>query len=212
MKKLAILFLLISITTAFCQTLKFDIMAKYSTKAKTYSAENSIYGISTNSNYFMRVLNSPNGNQTAIIFDLESFKKHEYNIRETKLKDNSVAIKFVYLNTSSFTNYDFHSTVTSLDYDFEKISEDNETETVKLILYKDQSKKRIIKNYELNILKSEFNLFPLFRFACFQPYKIFTELNYDKPGLVTSCISDDGSKFMLTTFGEANLEVELPNL
>lgn len=211
MRKFLIVFLLMPFAAVFSQTLKFDIMAKYSTIRKEHSYENSIYGISTNNNYFMRVLNNPIGGQTAQVFDLKSLKRHEYDIRETKQKDNSVEIKFVYLNTYSFDSSHFHSSVTSVDYDFEKISEENEIEIVKLILYKNKSKKRITKNYELKILKSEFNLFPLFRFACFHPFQILTELNYDSSGLVTSCTSDDGLKIILKTFEEANLEVELPN-
>ena len=81
-----------------------------------------------------------------------------------------------------------------------------------MTFYKNKSKTKPKKNIELKILKSEINLFHLFRFTCLHTLECLNELNYVNLGLVTSAISENGSlKHTLITFEETSLELSLPN-
>jgi len=84
-------------------------------------------------------------------------------------------------------------------------------ETVNLNSYKNKAKTKLTNSLELKIIKSEMNLFPLFRFICLHPFEYITELNYNGAGLVTNCVSKNGSKkHVLKAFEKANLEVTIP--
>lgn len=210
MNKLIIIFLLLPFTTLFGQTLRFDVMVKYSISRNGNNSERSAYGISTNNNYIMQVLNQHDGSQIAHVYDLKSLKRYEFNVIEEKSNNESVKIKFTYSNTSSYSDYYPHPSY--VNFNLEKVSTENDLEIVKLTFYKNKSKTKANGNFEIKILNSELNLFPLFRFTCLHPAEFINELNYVKPGLVTSAISENGSdKYILKSFEETNLELSLPN-
>ena len=85
-------------------------------------------------------------------------------------------------------------------------------ETVNLNSYKNKAKTKLSNSLELKIIKSEVNLFPLYRFICLHPFEYITELNYNGAGLVTNCINKNGLKIhVLKAIQEANLEITIPN-
>jgi len=213
MSKFILIFLLIPFTTLFGQTLRFDLMVKYSISRNGFNFERSTFGISTNDNYIMQIFNNHDGSQTAKVFDLKSLKIYEYNVIEEKSNIESGEIKFVYLNTIPFSSYFPNiSYERRINFDFEKLSTENDIETLNLTFYKNKSKTKPKGNLELKILNSELNLFPLFRFTCLHTLECINELNYHKPGLVTSAISGNGyEKYTLKTFEEISLELSLPN-
>jgi hypothetical protein len=213
MSKFILIFLLIPFTTLFGQTLRFDLMVKYSISLNGFNFERSTFGISTNDNYMMQIFNNHDGSQTAKVFDLKSLKIYEYNVIEEKSNIESGEIKFVYLNTIPFSSYFPNiSYERRINFDFEKLSTENDIETLNLTFYKNKSKTKPKGNLELKVLNSELNLFPLFRFTCLHTLECINELNYHKPGLVTSAISGNGyEKYTLKTFEEISLELSLPN-
>lgn len=213
MSKFILIFLLIPFTTLFGQTLRFDLMVKYSISLNGFNFERSTFGISTNDNYMMQIFNNHDGSQTAKVFDLKSLKIYEYNLIEEKSNIESGEIKFVYLNTIPFSSYFPNiSYERRINFDFEKLSTENDIETLNLTFYKNKSKTKPKGNLELKVLNSELNLFPLFRFTCLHTLECINELNYHKPGLVTSAISGNGyEKYTLKTFEEISLELSLPN-
>jgi hypothetical protein len=213
MSKFILIFLLIPFTTLFGQTLRFDLMVKYSISLNGFNFERSTFGMSTNDNYMMQIFNNHDGSQTAKVFDLKSLKIYEYNVIEEKSNIESGEIKFVYLNTIPFSSYFPNiSYERRINFDFEKLSTENDIETLNLTFYKNKSKTKPKGNLELKVLNSELNLFPLFRFTCLHTLECINELNYHKPGLVTSAISGNGyEKYTLKTFEEISLELSLPN-
>lgn len=188
-------------------------MVKYSISLNGFNFERSTFGISTNDNYMMQIFNNHDGSQTAKVFDLKSLKIYEYNLIEEKSNIESGEIKFVYLNTIPFSSYFPNiSYERRINFDFEKLSTENDIETLNLTFYKNKSKTKPKGNLELKVLNSELNLFPLFRFTCLHTLECINELNYHKPGLVTSAISGNGyEKYTLKTFEEISLELSLPN-
>ena len=119
-----------------------------------------------------------------------------------------ITYSFVYIKTRTFER----PHVKKKYFDFRIISYQDNIETVKMIVYKNKSKSKIESAIDLQILKSEVNFFPLFRFACLHGLEFFTELNYLNGGLVTGCISQKGSKIAtLKAFLEVNLELTIPD-
>lgn len=212
MYKIIIIFLLTSFTTLFGQTLKFDVMVTYSISQNGTLSERNTYGMSTNDNYIMRVLNNHDGSQSAHVYDLKSLKRYEFQLIEEKPNNGNTTHKFAHLNTFAYNDYFPHSAAAkNAHFNFENVSVENNIETVKLIFYKNKSKTKTSRTFELKILNSELNLFPLFRFTCLHPWEFTTELNYEKPGLVTSAVSDNGlEKYTLKSFEATNLELSLP--
>ncbi len=83
---------------------------------------------------------------------------------------------------------------------------------VKLNVYKNKSKTKLTDSLELKIIKSEINLFRLYRFICLHPNEFITELNYSGRGLVTKCVSNNGKRIdTLKAFGEVNFELTIPD-
>lgn len=208
MKNTFTLFLLFGLTTLFGQNLKFDVMVKYSVKIKDIASEFTSYGISSNENYLMKVLNQYDG-QIAEVFDVKSFKKHSYRIVEAKLDNGETTHIFEYIDTKAFI---LKPNLTADQFSFESISKSNDIEKVNLISYKNKSKTKVNYTLELTLLKSEINFFHLFRFSCLDGLSLLYDLTYKNPGLVTSCYSKEISMTCnLVAFEEVNLELKLPN-
>ena len=46
-----------------------------------FTDTSTVFGVSTNSNYFMRITNNPNGSQSALVYDISLLKQYHYNIK-----------------------------------------------------------------------------------------------------------------------------------
>ena len=208
MKRFFLIIFLSSFSLVFGQKLKFDLMAQYSVSNDNSTFERSCYAISSNENFLMQIINRYDGQQVAKVYDLKSLKSHEFTIMELKSENDIKNYKFTYSKTSAFER----KIAGNIYFDFQSVSIIENIETVKLSIYKNKSKTKIINSFELKIIKSEINLFPLFRFNCLHPSEFITELSYAGAGIVTNCISENGlRKFTLTAFGEANFELTIPN-
>ena len=132
---------------------------------------------------------------------------HEFNIKESKSENDVKNYKFIYSNTRVFER----TPAEEIYFDFKSVSKEGDIEIVKLNCYKNKRKTKITNSLELKIIKSEVNLFPLFRFTCLHPSEFITELNYSSAGLVTSCISEKGTRqCKLIAIEETNLELTIP--
>lgn len=208
--KIFLLLFITSFTSLFGQKLKFDVMAKYFISYKNgASFESSAYAIANDDTYIMQVLNQYGGErQVAQVYNLKTLKMCEFKITSSKSENGELNYEFSYVRTSPFVK----TLAKNVYYDFQYISTDGNIETVKLFFYKNKSKTKIVNNYELKILKSEANFFPLFRFTSLHGPEFIKELNYANGGLVTYCFDATGStKIELTAFEEANLEIIIPN-
>lgn len=208
MKRFFLILFLSPFCLVFSQKLKFDIMAQYSVSNENSTSERSCYGISSNDNYLMQIINQYDGQQVAKVYDLKSLKSHEFIITESKSENEIKNYEFTYSKTFAFER----RIAGNIYFEFQSVSIIENIETVKLSLYKNKSKTKIINSFELKIIKSELNLFPLFRFTCLHPSEFITELSYAGSGLVTNCISENGlKKYTLKAFEEANIELTIPN-
>ncbi|MCF1422933.1 hypothetical protein [Mangrovimonas futianensis] len=214
MNKFLLIFVLLPFTMLFSQTLRFDMMVTYAIDYKNSNYEYSTYGISTNDNYLMNIHNNHDGSQDASVYDFKSMKIHHYKVAHntSNKADNIDNFDFVYSFTNSFSDYfPKQSYDNNIHFDFKKVATEEDKETVDLIFYKNKAKTRSKSKLELQILNSELNLFPLFRFTCLHPMECIQDLNYDKSGLVLSAISENETeKYTLKSFKETSLEIVLP--
>jgi hypothetical protein len=208
--KLFLTLFLASLTTVFGQKLHFDVMVEYTTTYENSNYDRSAYAMSSNDNYILKIVSSPDGQKVAYVADLKALKSHEFSITESIIENDLKNIKFTYIKT---VKHKFaRTTARGVYFDFMSVSNSDGVETVNLNSYKNKSKTKLTNSLELKIIKSEVNLFPLFRFICLHPFEYITELNYNGAGLVTNCVNKNGLKIhVLKAFGEANLEITIPN-
>jgi hypothetical protein len=208
--KLFLTFFLASLTTVFGQKLNFDIMVEYTTIYENSNYDKSAYAMSSNDNYILKIVSYADGQKIAYVADLKGLKSHEFSITESIIENDLKNIKFTYIKT---IKHKFARTMArGIYFDFVSESNNDGVETVKLNSYKNKAKTKLSNSLELKIIKSEVNLFPLFRFLCLHPFEYITELNYNGAGLVTNCINKNGLKIhVLKAIEEANLEITIPN-
>jgi hypothetical protein len=207
--KLFLTLFLASLTTVFGQKLHFDVMVEYTTTYENSNFDRSAYAMSSNDNYILKIVSSPDGQKVAYVADLKALKSHEFSITESIIENDLKNIKFTYIKT---VKHKFaRTTARGIYFDFMSVSNSDGVETVNLNSYKNKAKTKLTNSLELKIIKSEVNLFPLFRFICLHPFEYITEINYNGAGLVTNCVNKNGAKtHVLKAFEKANLEVTIP--
>ena len=209
--KLFLTLFLASFTTLFGQKLNFDIMVEYTTTYENSNYDRSAYAMSSNENYILKIVSYLDGQKVAYVSDLKGLKSHEFSITESIIENDLKNIKFTYIKT---VKHKFARTMArGVYFDFISVSNSDGVETVNLNSYKNKAKTKLTSSLELKMIKSEVNLFPLFRFLCLHPCEYITELNYNGAGLVTNCVNKNGAKtHVLKAIEDANLELTIPNL
>jgi hypothetical protein len=206
--KLFLTLFLTSFTALFGQKLNFDVMAQYSCTYDDSTQDRIAYAITTNDNYFMQIINLPEGPQVAHVYDLKALKEHMFIFTESIAENGEKKYKFTYTHPLRFVR----SPGRTIYFDFTNVSNIDNFEMVKLNVYKNKSKTKLTDSLELKIIKSEINLFRLYRFICLHPNEFITELNYSGRGLVTKCVSNNGKRIdTLKAFGEVNFELTIPD-
>ena len=208
--KLFLTLFLASLTTVFGQKLHFDVMVEYTTTYENSNFDRSAYAMSSNDNYILQIINNPDGTQVAYVVDLKALKEHVFTVSESIIEKGLKNIKFTYIKT---VKHKFaRTTARGIYFDFMSVSNSDGVETVNLNSYKNKAKTKLTNSLELKIIKSEVNLFPLFRFICLHPFEYITEINYNGAGLVTNCVNKNGEKtHVLKAFREVNFELTVPN-
>ena len=195
-------------SNVIAQTLKFDVVASYSIKNSKITDTSTVFGVSTNSNYFMRIINNPNGSQSALVYDISLLKQYNYNIKPAVSEIGETTFNFEYIASRNFKR----SKNGKYDFEFKSVSTTDSIENVKLKCLSDIDNRKETKKYDLQIKKSDVNYFYLFRAACMHALEFLPNFNYENPGIVTSCVSEKNSSvFNLITFEDANLSVTIPS-
>ncbi len=207
-KSVLFLFLIFSNQIILAQSYFFNTLVKYTSGNR----ESILYTNSKNDAYYLRVLKL-NDVLIADILDVETSKVHSFNIVETKSKEE-IIFDFSYIKTDEFNN-GFEKTYSDYVIDFQEIERNDSIRKVKLIVYKNKKKKKIIIEYFLEIKDHSENLFPSFRQSCMHPMETFQKLNIFENGVV---INASGNSFFnnknittkLEEIKEVNLELKIP--
>ena len=206
--KLFLTLFLTSYSALFGQKLNFDVMAQYSTSYDNSIYDRIAYAITTNDNYVMQIINLPDGPQVAHVYDIKALKEHLFIFTESIDENGVKKYKFNYTHSLNRVK----SPGGAIYFDYILVSQADSFEIVKLNCYKNKAKTKLSNSLELKIIKSELNLFRLYRFTCFHISEFIPELDYKGAGLVTNCVSNDGKRTdTLKAFGEVNFELTIPN-
>lgn len=168
MKKVLLLLLLILSSFLHAQRFDFNILTKYKT---TYNGsterEQVTYTHSDKDYYFLSIYKDDN-ETTARLYDSKNMKVHNFEVLETKSKDE-VFFDFKYkssrkLKTNSLRFSDYK-------YEVKTINPDTINPQVGITVFKDA--KRTVKALHINCftVKTEENLFHIFKFSCLHPYE-----------------------------------------
>lgn len=204
MKQKLVYLLILFIQISYSQTFTFDKFAVYEGSDKNI---HTVYCNSNDSNYFMRVMNSYQ-KQEAIVYDLKKMKSHTFEIITNELGNDSNALTFIYSYSSKIQD-DFN---TNNHFEYVKINEDSTYVYSKIIAYKNKSKKKVIKQIELKIKKSQTNYFPLYRFSVMHTLEYNSELNFEIGGIIESSKSINSMfEYHLIEFQDFDLELIVNN-
>jgi hypothetical protein len=191
------------------QTLKFDVVASYSIKNSKRSDVQTVFGISSNNNFAMRIFNEANGSQSAVVYNLSMLKQYSYKIKPIFTETGETVFNFESTGTRNFNNSHLLGT---FKFEFKNLSSNDSLDDVKLKIISKKEFKDKITEFDIKYKKSEKNYFYLFRIACMHALEFLPNFDYEKPGIVTSCVSrKDSYEFNLITFEDANLSVTIPS-
>ncbi|WP_415583374.1 hypothetical protein, partial [Flavobacterium frigoris] len=148
----------------------------------------------------------------AKLYDYKNLKVHEYTVIESKSKDE-IFFKFNYEDTTElyyFNKNDYKKYV----FTFQTININDSIKKVKFNVYKNSKKKKYLMEYELEIKKSNENLFPTFRISCMHPYEFLERLNIFENGVVINAkgktLSGNEIEFKLEELKVTNFELDIP--
>ena len=210
-KTTLILFLLLSFASS-SQYYKFDSVTRYSGKWRQQELEILTYTNSENDNYYLRLSYYTNGWE-AILYDLKNRKQHYFKVSEVKVKDGFSTI-FKYYDTAvlHMTGHDIFS---NYIFDFTTIEKKDNLKKVKLSVYKNSKRKKLIANYDLELRENSTNLFPAFRVSCMHPYEFTSRLTLNENYIVVSSAAQfnvDGHVVQnrLIDYKEVDLILQIP--
>jgi dihydroxyacetone kinase-like predicted kinase len=210
-KKIFLIFILFSFFSLNAQKYVFNTLAKYSSKFDNNNGEVISYSNSKNDSYFLRLIKNQNS-FTAKLYDYKNLKVHEYTVIESKSK-NDIFFKFNYENTTElyYFNKNDHKKYV---FTFQTINVNDSIRNVKFNVYKNSKKKKSLMEYELEIKKSNENLFPTFRISCIHPYEFLERLNIFENGVVINAkgktLSGNQIEFKLEELKVTNFELDIP--
>jgi dihydroxyacetone kinase-like predicted kinase len=205
------IFILFSFSSLNAQKYIFNTLTKYSSKFDKNNSQVIIYSNSETDSNFLRLIKNQNS-FVANLYDYKNLKVHRFNVIETKSK-NEIFFKFNYENTTElyyFNKNDYEKYV----FTFQTLELNDSIRKVKFNVYKNSKMKKSIMEYELEIKKSDENLFPAFRISCIHPYEFLERLNIFEKGVVINAkgntLSGNKIEFKLEDLKETNFELDVP--
>lgn len=181
MKKILILFLLITNFTVKAQKFEFTTLTVYSTTFKNGVGNDLIYTSNSDNSFYLSILKTPNI-ILAYLYDLKHLKKHTFSVEET-VTNGVTFYNFNYEESKPITYYNKKSRQHYI-YDFTTIETNDSIEKVHIDVYKNAKRKKSMMTYEIDVQKNKSNLFHAFRISCIHPFEFEERFMYDKKGIV----------------------------
>jgi len=210
--KLLFIFLiyLLMIQINYSQNYKFDLLTNYSSKVNGEVFEKIVYSNSKNDKFFLTVGGFQDASKATLI-DLKKRIYHKYKLTQTKIKEETF-FTFKYKYTANFKN---NSKYINLDFAFEEVESDSIFKKVKLLVYKNSKKNKIITSRTVILKKSDNQSFSLYRVSCLHPFELMDKIKYSGNYIVISATGTTSggykieNKLLLTK--PIYLEMNIPN-
>lgn len=181
MKKLLMLYVLLTTVTLQSQNYTFNLVTKYNVITEQFNTEVMTYTNTDNDSYYLRIRKSDN-ELSAALYDFENVKRHDFNIK-SNIVNGEIMFDFEFLKTSNIMN--FHKkNYSKYVYDFTTVSKNDSLEQISLKIYPNAKKKKPLDTFKFEVQELSENLFPAFRINCLHPYEFLTALNRFKNGIV----------------------------
>jgi hypothetical protein len=208
MKKIIFLIIFLNLFNSNAQKYFFNTLTKYNIVNR--KGEIITYSNLYNDTYFLKLKKYEN-TFIANLYDYKNLKNHEYSVTETKI-DNEFFFNFKYEKTNELNHFN-KKNYNNYIFDFETISSSDNIKKVKMKVFKNSKKKKLLMEYELDVKNSDYNYFPAFRNSCIHPYEFLDTLNTFEKGVVISAIgnslSGDTIEFRLEVLKQVNFELEV---
>ncbi len=125
MKKLLMLYVLLTTVTLQSQNYTFNLVTKYNVITEQFNTEVMSYTNTDNDSYYLRIRKSDN-ELSAALYDFENVKRHDFNIK-SNIVNGEIMFDFEYLMTSNIIN--FHKkNYSKYVYDFTTVSKNDSLE------------------------------------------------------------------------------------
>lgn len=206
-KILQIIFLLSFLLFSCQKSYQFDkeiVYSYYKGNSNRFNSNQSIYINSNDSSYFLELFGSSE-NRFALLYDLKNNIRHYFDMSKTDSKKYNY-YTFKYKNSQ---NIQTDQNIEKPNFEFVTTNNEN-----KLIIYKNDKKKKIIFEASYIEKESETNLFYVFRASVLEPYLLFAEIDPNKKIMITSAeIKKDVRTlhYELNSIVDNKLQLEIPN-
>ena len=153
-KKLSLLLLFFVISIVNAQKYEFTTLTKYSKIFNHNKFESLNYTNSKNDTYYLKILKDADSFE-AKLFDYKNMKIHVFNVIEEKSKDG-IFFNFIYKNTSDLLYFKENECLKHV-FSFETLEANDSIKKVRLNIYEDSKKEKLIAGFDLELKKSEDN-------------------------------------------------------
>jgi hypothetical protein len=204
--KLVLLFLVFC-NSAFCQHYKFDLLTNYISNQEGLERDRIVFSNSDDQSYFLLIKTMEQDN-VAILVDLRTKKIHRYSFIEQSA-NKKMPLRFTFLNSEKLKpiritrNYRF---------EFKTINEDSLFKTIRMTIYKNKRKNKIVGETELKAKKSTKNLFPLYRFSYLHLFEYRTDIDLNENVTIVSSKFLENRKFesRLANYEVIDFDLNIP--
>lgn len=198
--------IILSNITGFSQTYKFN--KSFSYNCSLQSEPKNIFCNTYNNNIFFQIRRDAHGLYGSLE-DLNKGEYHRFKIETIEI-ENDLQFNFIYEYTRKSEIHD----IGNQTYEYEITSEDSIHSKGFIKIYKNKKKKKLLKKYEITILKGDINYFNIYRYLFIHPFENNKNLYVELGGAVQSTTFFNGEinvTIELILVNETNVNIVVPN-
>jgi hypothetical protein len=191
-KIIIVIVIIFSGNVSISQNYKFDKLFSYNSSLQ--SEPKNIYCNSYNNNIFLQIRRDTFG-LYASLEDLNKGEYHRYKVETIKI-ENDLQINFIY----EYTRKSEIHNIGNQTYEYETIFEDSIYSKGLIKIYKNKKKKKLLKKYEITVLKRDIDYFNIYRYLFIHPFENNKNIFVNIGGIVQKASFFNG---------EINIDLEL---
>ncbi|MEZ4854092.1 hypothetical protein, partial [Flavobacterium sp.] len=177
MKTITCIIYVLFLSNIYSQKFEFDVLTKYKLKNR----ESIVYSNSKHEDYVMYIQGNSEY-KIAKLYDLKKMILHKFDVKEVKSK-NEVFFQFMYKSTNDMNFYKYWD---KSKIQYEWISNNGLNGEIKLNIYKNYKKTKLLYTVYMKVQKSNVNLFHVFKFSCLHPFEFYRNFNIPENIIVKS--------------------------
>jgi hypothetical protein len=208
-RTILIYFLTLIVFSSKGQNYEFNLLAQYKITVEDYKYERTTYANSKDDSYFLSV-DSNSGKLKGVIYDLKKFMMYNYSVTKSKVSGETY-FDFSYIDSIPIK---YHKSFYKYQFTKSEVIIDSISKKMTVNAYEGSKRKRPKMSLTLEMKKNTENLFPLFRFSCFHPFELLSNLNFPGNYLVEKAdgfaLSGNSFRHQLLEFKEVSFTLKIP--